>query len=330
MTVNNDRIGEFDVIEDIFSPLSINAPGAFGLTDDAAVMSVASGLEMVITKDAMVAGVHFLENDSPENIAKKLLRTNLSDLAAMGAKPVSYLLATAWPDTCDVAWIRRFANGLSEDQKKYNVSLIGGDTVKTSGPLTLSLTLLGTVETGKSLRRNGAKAGDLVCVSGTIGDAALGLLVALQKLAISDDSEKKFLLGRYFVPDPRVLLGSALTGIASSCIDISDGLLADIGHICRQSNLGAVIERSKIPLSPATQNVILKDPALGERILSGGDDYELAFTVSKERYSEIVRKAKILNINISVIGEMVCETGVSVLDEAGLKISTTSNGWAHF
>ena len=330
MTADNDRLGEFDVIRDIFSPLSEKAPGAFGLTDDAAVMSLAAGSELVVTKDAMVAGVHFLEGDEPEHIAKKLLRTNLSDIAAMGAKPLSYLLATAWPKSCDVAWIRRFAKGLAEDQKIYNVSLLGGDTVSTSGPLTLSLTLLGAVESGKCLRRNGANEGDLLCVSGSIGDAALGLKVALQELEVSDNNHNQFLLNRYFVPRPRVLLGPALIGVASSCLDISDGLLADVGHICRNSNLGAVIEQSKIPLSAAVQEVLLKTPDLMEKVLSGGDDYELAFTVPKDRYGQVMRKAESLDVPISVIGKMVTRLGVSLIDDDGAEIPIPSMGWTHF
>ncbi|MBL4907485.1 MAG: thiamine-monophosphate kinase, partial [Sneathiella sp.] len=162
--------GEFELIKEILSPLTTGMPGALGLTDDAALLTVEPGHQLVITKDAMVAGVHFFENEKPALIAKKLLRTNLSDLAAMGAKPIGYLLATAWTTDCDANWIRSFADGLRDDQDQYGIGLLGGDTVKTSGPLTLSLTALGSVPTGKSLRRNSAKVSDLVYVSGTIGD----------------------------------------------------------------------------------------------------------------------------------------------------------------
>jgi len=330
MTADFDRSGEFEVIKKIFSPLSMSAPGAFGLTDDAAVMSVEAGFELVITKDAMVAGVHFLEDDKPENIARKLLRTNLSDIAAMGAKPLSYLLATAWTDDCNQDWIARFANGLVLDQKKYGVSLLGGDTVKTPGPLTLSLTLIGKVPSGQSLRRNGAKVGDLLCVSGTIGDAALGLMVARQELKSISEINAKFLLNRYLLPDPRVSLGPALVGLANGCLDISDGLLADIGHIVAQSKTGAIIHRSEIPLSKAAIAAVDMRPELWKQILGGGDDYELAFTLPRKNLTETLKKAESQGVKVTVIGEITHEPEMKILDDDGIELQVNSTGWAHF
>ena len=322
-------MGEFEVIKDIFAPLSSGFAGAFDLTDDAAVFSVSDGSELVVTKDAMVSGIHFLPGDTPSNIARKLLRTNLSDLAAMGAKPKCYLLALALPDSCDLEWLQDFAAGLRADQAQFHLSLIGGDTVKTSGPLTLSITLMGEVPKGRALRRNGANAGDFLCVTGTIGDGALGLRVARGDIACSSTTLSEGIAARYFIPEPRVSVGMALRDIATSCLDVSDGLLADVGHLCAQSDLGAEIDQQAIPLSPAASQLLAVDPELWALVVGGGDDYELAFTIAPKHLSEIQHIEQETGTPIYVIGQIVRGDKVIVRGKEGRKIDFKSKGWTH-
>lgn len=329
MTSPLDKSGEFDLIEALFAPLSAGFEGAFSLTDDAAVFSVREDAELVVTKDAMVAGVHFLPGDKPANIARKLLRTNLSDLAAMGAKPKCYLLAIALNETCDRAWLTEFCAGLAADQAEYGVRLIGGDTVKTPGPLTLSLTLMGEVDRGQSLRRNGAKTGDFLCVSGSIGDAALGLKVATGELRIDDEKAANFLTSRYFLPEPRVELGLALVGVATACLDISDGLLADVAHLCTQSGVGARIDQQAVPLSDPAAAVIRSDPACWDLIMGGGDDYELVFTIDETKLGDIQQIEKTLAVPIYVIGQITAEKEIVVFGRNGEIIPFETKGWTH-
>ncbi|MBE7636923.1 thiamine-phosphate kinase [Sneathiella sp. P13V-1] len=320
---------EFEIIEKCFRPLASSAAGAFDLTDDAAVFSVPSGKEVVVTKDAMVEGVHFLSDDNPANISRKLLRTNLSDIAAMGGRPFGYLLATSWNDNTTFEWVQFFAEGLALDQKKYGVSLLGGDTVKSSGPLTFSLTLMGYVPKGKALRRNGARAGDLICVSGTIGDGALGLKAALEELPKLSDRQRAWLDGRYRLPTPRNILGPRLLGKASACIDISDGLLADLGHICKQSKVGAEIQRSAIPLSDAAKALVETDESYWQDILAGGDDYELLFTLPPEKADEIQRLSNECGVPICQIGLLGEGEDIIVRDSAGQPMEFANRGWQH-
>jgi thiamine-monophosphate kinase len=320
---------EFALIAELFAPLAVDTPGAFGLADDAAVLEVTEGRRLVATTDMMVAGLHFLPDDPPDAVARKLLRVNLSDLAAMGAAPRHYLLALAIPrDTAD-DWLRGFADGLAADQKTFRVALAGGDTVSTTGPFTASITALGEVEPGRELRRDGARSGDLVFVSGTIGDGALGLLAARGELAGVDRAGREGLIGRYRLPEPRVALGGRLAGVAGAAIDVSDGLVADVGHLCRCSGLGAVIEAASVPLSGAAAHALAADPSLRATVLAGGDDYELAFAVPAARAAEVADIAAELGIPLTAIGRMVDGEGVSVLDESGAEIMLASGGWQH-
>jgi thiamine-monophosphate kinase len=330
MPTQSEKPGEFDVIEACFRPLTKNIPGAFSLTDDAAVFTPPKNKQIVVTKDAMVAGVHFLETDTPENIARKLLRTNLSDIAAMGGVSFGYLLSTAWTNDTDITWIRKFAAGLAADQEEYGVSLLGGDTVRTDGPLTFSLTLMGTLPNGQVLRRNAAKPGDLICVSGTIGDGALGLLVALGELTLSTDQHNEDLNDRYRLPRPRVSLGPNLLGLANACLDVSDGLLADLSHICTQSNVGACVYQHKIPVSSAAQEAVQMDARLWEKIVSGGDDYELLFTVPATQKNLLVKLAERLEMKLTVIGEIIENLHLDYLDQNNNKIIIKTKGWSHF
>ena len=314
---------EFDIIHRFFAPLTRGNPGAFALGDDAAILPTRPGYEHVVTTDAIVAGVHFLNNESPDNIAVRLCACNLSDLAAMGAKPLGFTLACAWSRNTDIETISSFTNGLGQFVDRYDFPLLGGDTVTTDGPMMFSLTAIGEVATGKALRRNAAKPGDSVYVSGTIGDGALGLMAAQEKLQGLSPSDLDFLANRYRRPTPRVATGLALAGRANACIDISDGLLQDLGHICEQSSVSMRIESAKIPLSPAARAAIAFDPAQIEIIVSGGDDYELAFTGSSIE--------AIADVPITLIGEVIEGAGeVSLIDEAGQPVFMGKRGYNHF
>ena len=238
---------EFTLISELLAPLSRGESGAFDLTDDGALLALSEGCCLVMTKDILVSGVHFLTHDDPGLIARKLLRVNLSDLAAMGASPRAYLLGLALPRATEEGWLRGFAGGLALDQAEFDVSLIGGDTVSTDGPFTASLTALGEVRTGAALRRSGALPGDLLFVSGSLGDSALGLAVLTGVLKGLDAAAEAMLHDRYRLPRPRIDLGLRLYGLAHGLIDVSDGLIADLGHICEASGHGVTGRLSVAP-----------------------------------------------------------------------------------
>jgi thiamine-monophosphate kinase len=274
----------------------------------------------VLAADAMVADVHFLPDDPPETIGRKLLRVNLSDLAAMGAEPLAYLLTVALPHATPDAWLERFAAGLAEDQRLFGIAVLGGDTVSTPGPLTLSLTILGHLPPGEAIRRSGAQPGDDLWVSGTIGDGALGLRALRGQLA--DDGS---LASRYRLPQPRLALGQALRGLAHAMLDVSDGLVQDCGHLARHARCGAEIEAALIPLSPMAR-------AAGDRaaILSGGDDYELLFAAPPHAAPRIEAASRASATPVTRIGRFTtAPPAVSVLDEQGLDITPARGGWSH-
>ena len=325
-------IGEFELIARYFAPLAQGQPAALGLTDDAAVLTPPAGRELVLTADAMVSGVHFLPEDDAGSVAQKLLRVNLSDLAAMGATPLGYLLTCAWPKTIEEAWVAGFAKGLAEDQQRFGIGVLGGDMTATPGPLTLSLTALGHVAPGRALRRSGAKAGDRIYVSGAIGDGALGLLVLTHRLHGLSREAHDALAERYHRPTPRVELGQALSqrGLAHACLDVSDGLVADLGHIARTSKLAARIRAQAVPLSPAAREALAESLELFPLLLTGGDDYELCFTASPGDAPAIETLARELGLPLTAIGEMVEGEGVRVLDRDDQAISLTRAGWTHF
>src|SRR5580704_4245033 len=293
-------LGEFGRIREFFAPLAVL--GALNLTDDAALLDCPPGYRLVVTVDQLVEGVHFLADDPPELVAKKLMRRNLSDLAAMGATPRHYLLTSALPSSRDDDWVRRFAAGLAEDQHKFSIALLGGDSTSTPGPTALTLTAIGQVAAGQEIRRNGAKPGDLVWVSGTIGDAFLGLQVLRGEYKELAPEHRASLAARFQLPDPRTELGPCLAGIARAMIDVSDGLIGDLGHICETSGVAATVELSRVPLSPAAQEVVAADSAMHAALATGGDDYELLFTASPEASSEIVGLSRSLGLPITEIG----------------------------
>jgi thiamine-monophosphate kinase len=317
-------LGEFELIDRLLKPLARGFPGALGLTDDAALVDVPPGRELVVAKDGIVADVHFLADDPPELIAGKLLRVSLSDLAAMGAEPLGYLTVLARSPEVDDAWLARFAAGLAADQERFGCHLLGGDTVSTPGPLTLALTILGTVPKGQALLRSGARPGDDVWVSGTLGDAAMGLRV-LRGLAVTED-EAMALVDRYRTPRPRLALGKALRGLATAAIDVSDGLVADLGHVLGASGGGAVVDASLLPLSAVGRGI----PGAREAALAGGDDYELLFTAAAERRTEVETLRVRLDHELTRVGAVRAEPGLLVRDSEGQPLPLDRIGWRHF
>jgi thiamine-monophosphate kinase len=279
----------------------------------------------VLTKDAMVAGVHFLGDDPPAQIAQKLLRVNLSDLAAMGAAPLGYLVALARSKETTDDWLADFCAGLAADNAAFEIALLGGDTVSTPGPLTLSLTAIGEVPKGEALLRRGAGAGDDIWVSGTLGDAALGLAVLQGELEAAE-AASTFLIERYRLPRPRRALGQALRGLASAAIDISDGMIADLGHILETSGVGAELHADALLLSPAARDL----PGARDAALAGGDDYELLFTAPPKRRADIEALSRQLDLPLTCVGEMQAEAGLHVLDETGRELPVPKAGWQHF
>ena len=317
-------MNEFSLIQKYFAPLARVYDGSLQLTDDAALLDVPEGKQLVITKDAISAGVHFIGNEDAALIAKKLLRVNLSDLAAMGATPLCYFLAIMLPKNIEEVWIARFAEGLAEDQRRYDIHLAGGDTISTHGALSFSITAVGIVEKGRALTRSSAQLGDKIYVSGSIGDSALGL-----QAITSSWQEAKYLVERYLLPEPRLALGQRLMGIVNACMDISDGLVQDLEHICRASGLGADLYRDRIPISAPARTLIEKDPALWNKITGGGDDYELLFTVTSDKESTLTIIANELQLPLTCIGKMRAGEGVTVLDANKTPLAV-AKGFSHF
>jgi thiamine-monophosphate kinase len=321
-----ENAGEFGRIDRYLKPLAAGFPGALGLTDDAAVFGIPADRELVITTDALVAGVHFLPDDPPADIAAKLLRVNLSDLAAMAADPLAYSLVTSLPADISDDWLAAFAAGLAEDQRRYGIHLMGGDSVSTPGPVTLSVTAFGLVPRGRALRRGTAEADDLVFVSGTIGDAALGLRVLQGKLDVEAPAP---LIERYRRPQPRLSLVPTLRRFATAGLDVSDGLVADLAHLCEVSMLAATIHADRVPLSDVARAAVAADSSLLATALTGGDDYEIVFTVKPEdRDALLASGADVTEIG-RLMGEGVAGT-VTVLDGTGAPMPLAARGWTHF
>lgn len=300
---------EFEQIARLFRPLTRGAPAALDLLDDAAVLPRRPGHDLVVTKDAIVEGVHFLPDDPPQLVARKLLRVNLSDLAAKGAEPFGYFLAVGWPKTFDAAARAAFAEGLRADGEAFDLSLLGGDTVSTAGPWFASLTALGWVPAGRMVRRGGARPGDVVLVSGQIGDGWLGLQAARGEIADPDGS----LAARYRTPEPRLALREALLAHATAACDVSDGLIADAGHIAKASGVSIEIDLERVPLSLAGQAWLDAQPderAARVSLASGGDDYEVVCTCAAGAEMAIVALAAEIEVPLSRVGRVGEGTGV--------------------
>lgn len=322
--------GEDDLIARYFRPLATD-PGAFGLVDDAALLNQ-SGDDLVVTTDAIVEGVHFLPDDPPDTIARKALRVNLSDLAAKGASPAGFVLTLALRDAAD-KWLAPFACALGEDAADFGCPVLGGDTVSTPGPLMISITAFGRVPPGKMVRRTGAKPGDRIAVTGTIGDAALGLRVLKGKIAGEglDTSTRDFLIRRYRVPQPRNALGLAIREHANAAMDVSDGLAGDLTKLCVASGVSAAIGLAAVPLSAPTRALLANGSADIEAAVSGGDDYEVLCTVPENRWDSFVAAARKADVPVSAIGRI--EAGAAAprfLDAAGQPVVLKRLSYSHF
>ena len=322
------RPGEFALIRELFAPLAAGEPASLGLLDDAALIDPRPGFQLAHSLDMLVEGVHFLAADPADQVARKLLRVNLSDLAAMGARPRAYLLGLAVSEAVAFEWLRQFARGLAADQARFGISLAGGDTTATTGPACLSLTVLGEVERGRALLRSGAAPGDDIYVSGSIGDAAIGLRVLRGDDPGLADGERESAIARYRIPEPRLALGMALPATAAA--DISDGLIADLGHICAASGLGARIEAGRVPLSGAARAALAGGAVGMADLLTGGDDYELVFTAPPGRAAALREASTRAGTPVARIGAMVEGEGVAVLDDSGARIEIGATGYRHF
>ena len=321
-------LSEFELIDRFFCRPARHA--VLGIGDDAALLASTPGLELAISTDMLVAGTHFFPADDAEALGHKTLAVNLSDLAAMGARPLHYLLTTALPAELGTGWVARFASGLAEDQRRFGIDLLGGDSVATQGRAALSLTAIGEVAAGMEIRRSGARAGDLVWVSGTIGDAFLGLDVLRGAYPGLAPEYRAGLIGRFQIPDPRVELGPRLSGIAHAMIDISDGLVADLGHICETSHVAAVVELESLPLSPAAGVIVDGVPGLRTRLAAGGDDYELLFTAPAGSTKAIDDLSSVLGLPITKIGRIELGEGVRLVDAEGCTMQIAEPGYRHF
>lgn len=324
-----DVAGEFETIERLLRPLAHPEWGR-GLADDVAVLPSRPGYDLVLTKDAMVEGVHFLPDDPLDTVAQKLLRVNLSDLAAKGAESFGYLLACFWSERCGWPEREAFAAGLAEDQARFGVFLLGGDTVKTPGPATFSLTALGWVPTGATVSRAGAQVGDTVFVTGAIGDGLLGLKAARGELSLEPE-RLAALADHYRTPTPRVDFADVVRDFATASVDVSDGLAADLAHVAEASGVGVSLNLNVLPLSAAAQAWFADrvDPQLSlEDLASGGDDYEIAFTAHPRHEEALRREAERRLLRLTRIGEVTAGSGLTVTYD-GLPIAMARAGWTH-
>jgi thiamine-monophosphate kinase len=324
--------GEERLIERYFKPLATD-PNAFGLGDDAAAFTPPAGCDLVLTTDGVIAGVHFLPGDAAQSIARKALRMNLSDLAAKGATPAGFLLSIALPANTPESWIAAFAEGLGQDISQYGCPLLGGDTDRTPGPLSVSITAFGTVPHGAMVRRATAKLGNVIAITGTIGDAALGVLIHrdadLAKKWRLSGAASEHLRERYLVPQPRNALADALRAHASAAMDVSDGLAGDLAKLCRASALAAEVEVADVPLSDAARAALSTDPKLIERIITGGDDYEILLTLPATQFDAFRAAAENAGVPLAKIGHVISGQGVRFLYE-GKALSFAKPSYSHF
>lgn len=324
---------EEELIRTYLAPLARANEGAFGLRDDCAIYSPTPGTDLVISTDAIAAGVHFFADDRPEDIAWKALAVNVSDLAASAALPRVYQMALSFPDAPAHAFMERFSSGLADAQAAFGIVLSGGDTDRRPGPMTVTITAIGEVPAGFRLTRDGARPGDALFVTGELGDAACGL-----KLRRGDGDarawplasrERTDLIGKYLRPHPRIELTPLLRRIATAAMDLSDGLAKDLGRLAASSNTGAVIDRSRLPMSPAVRRLIATDESLTDLVLSGGDDYELLFTASPDREAEITAWAADAAVEVTRVGTLVPRPGLHLRTSEG-DLPLRPSGWDHF
>jgi thiamine-monophosphate kinase len=332
IAAREETSAEERLIARYFRPLATH-PGALGLGDDAAVLTPPPGCDLVLTTDGVIAGVHFFPDDPPDTIGRKALRMNLSDLAAKGAKPVGFLMSVALPANIEENWLAAFAAGLGEDARRYGCPLLGGDTDRTPGPISISIAAFGAVPQGKMVRRSTAKPGDCVVVTGTIGDAALGVLLRRDR-GLADrlrlnETMCAHLRERYLLPQPRNALADAVLEFASAAMDVSDGLAGDLAKLCRASSVAAEIDVARVPLSSAARDALAGDPALLETALAGGDDYEIVLTLSPQELDAFLAAARAAGVAATEIGRVTADEGVRFMrDGDPLRLARPS--YSHF
>ncbi|MDB5570258.1 MAG: thiamine-monophosphate kinase [Hyphomicrobiales bacterium] len=328
----SEPASEDDLIATIFAPIA--GPGALGLRDDVACFTPPPGCDLIVTNDALVAGVHFLPDDPPASIARKALRVNVSDVVAKGAEPQGFLLAAALPAHIDMAWLRAFAQALGEDARAYGCPLLGGDTVRTPGPMTLSITALGAVPTGRMAARTGARAGDAIYVSGSIGDGAIGLHARLGTApwaARLGPASRAYLEDRYLTPQPRFALRHAVRDHAHGSMDVSDGLVGDLAKMMRASGAGARVELARAPLSAPAREAIALDDGLFETAMTGGDDYEILCTVAGGDAPAFEAAALSAGVQVTRIGEVTeAGGGIVFLGRDGAEQAFRRPSYSHF
>jgi thiamine-monophosphate kinase len=332
MTNTPEPSAEDALIARYFRPLATD-PGALALVDDAAILS-SSGEDIVVTTDAVVEGVHYLASDPPGTIARKALRVNLSDLAAKGAEPAGFTLTLALRSKDD-AWLRLFADALGEDAKSFACPLLGGDTVSTPGPQMISITAFGRVPRGRMVGRTGARPGDRILVTGTIGDAALGLDVltggAVAVALAQDHAARDDLIDRYRVPRPRNALAQAVRAHATAAMDVSDGLAGDLTKLCAASGVSATVEVGRVPLSAAAAGLIARNVVCVETLLAGGDDYEVLCTVPPTDSDALIAAGRAAGLAVTVIGTII-EGGAPprFVDAQGQELTLKRLSYSHF
>lgn len=333
MSGNDTKTSGEDRLIDFFRAIAKH-PSALGLVDDAALLAPPPGSEIIATTDAIVSGVHFFADDPPDSIARKALRVNLSDLAAKGAVPLGALMTLALPEGTSDDWLAKFARGLGDDCSHYRCPLVGGDTVKSPGPLMISIAALGHVPAGTMVKRSGAKPGDAIVVTGSIGDAALGLLMRREPKRLCfaglEPQARAHLAKRYLFPQPRHSLAGALRTHASAAIDVSDGLAGDLAKLAAASEVSAHVETKDVPLSAAARRVLDADPKVLENILAGGDDYEILATVSDSQLDSLRKAAVALGIELSVIGRTGEGEGVEIVGPDGAPLALDRLSFSHF
>lgn len=319
--------GEFDLIARYFTRDRASRKDVqLSIGDDCALMTLAENQQLAVSTDTLVCGIHFLPDIDPADLGYKALAVNLSDLAAMGATPAWLSLAITLPEVQE-PWLAEFSRSMFELADYYSVQLVGGDTTK--GPLSLTLTVFGQVPYGKALTRSGAHPGDWIYVTGTPGDSAAGLAILQQRLQVSDPDTRAYLLQRHLRPSPRILVGQALAGIASSCLDLSDGLASDLRHILKRSHCGARLELDKLPYSPALRSVTDLEQAQAWA-LAGGEDYELCFTVPEVNRLRLDTALANLGVSYSCIGQITAQEGRLEFIRDGEVQALDLHGFDHF
>jgi thiamine-monophosphate kinase len=328
----DETSAEDRLIARYFRPLATH-PGALGLADDAAAVTPPAGCDLVLTTDGVIAGVHFLPNAAPENIGRKALRMNLSDLAAKGAMPIGFLMSVALPASVDEAWIAAFAAGIGEDAARYGCPLLGGDTDRTPGPTSVSITAFGAVPHGTMVRRSTAKVGDCLVVTGTIGDAALGVLLQrdenLARRWRLSEAMRVHLTQRYLLPQPRTALTEALRKNAAAAMDVSDGLAGDLAKLCRASSVAVEIDIARVPFSDAVRAAVAAEPALIETALAGGDDYEIILTLPAEKLASFRVVAQTVGVPVTEIGRIAMGEGARFIRD-GKALTFARPSYSHF